>query len=323
MGKIEMRKVLITGAAGFIGSHLCDIFVKKGYYTIGIDNFITGSPENISHIKNQSNFEFIKQDIIKSNSVEEISHHIEGKIDLILHFASPASPVDYINHPLETMKVNSIGTLNMLDLACKNKSRYLLASTSEVYGDPNIHPQIESYWGNVNPVGPRSVYDEAKRFSEAISFSYYKEFGLDARIIRIFNTYGPRMKANDGRVIPQFITQALNGEKITVYGNGSQTRSFCYVDDLIDGIYLFSTKENLQGEIINMGNHHESSILELANLILDKTSSKSQIIFKPLPEDDPQQRCPDITKINKLISWQPQIDLEDGIEKTINFFSTN
>jgi nucleoside-diphosphate-sugar epimerase len=308
-----MKNVLITGAGGFIGSHLCDKFIENDFHVIGVDNFITGSPKNIKHLYEEKKFEFIKHDVT-------IPINLNKKIDLILHFACPASPVDYLNYPLETMKVNSIGTLNMLEIAKKANSRYIFGSTSEIYGDPSVNPQYESYWGNVNPVGPRSVYDEAKRFSEAITMSYFRECGLDTRIIRIFNTYGPRMKAKDGRVIPNFITQTLNSARITIYGDGTQTRSFCYIDDLVDGIFQISTKNNLKGEIMNLGNPEEYKIIELANLILRKLSSESQIIFKSLPEDDPKQRCPDISKALKLINWEPKTSLESGLDKTIRFF---
>jgi len=311
-----MKYVLITGAAGFIGSHLSDKFIEKGFNVIGIDNFITGSQKNIEHLQDTKNFEIINHDVTTPIDLHE-------KIDLILHFACPASPVDYIKFPLETMKVNSIGTLNMLELAKKKDSRYVFASTSEVYGDPDVNPQFESYWGNVNPVGPRSVYDEAKRFSETISMSYFREYGLDTRIIRIFNTYGSRMKANDGRVIPNFITQSLNNESISVYGDGTQTRSFCYIDDLVDGIFKISKANNLKGEIMNLGNPEEYKIIDLANFIIEKVSSQSKISFKQLPEDDPKQRCPDISKTMKLIKWEPKTSLNEGIEKTINFFENS
>ncbi|MBI5458141.1 UDP-glucuronic acid decarboxylase family protein [Methanobacterium sp.] len=312
-----MKQVLISGAAGFIGSHLCDKFLEEGFYVVGLDNFITGSPKNIEHLLERKKFEFIKHDITLP-----IKFHSK-KIDLVLHFACPASPVDYLKFPLETMKVNSIGTLNMLEIAKKYNSKYIFASTSEVYGDPTVHPQTESYLGNVNPVGPRSVYDESKRFSEAISMSYFREYGLDTRIIRIFNTYGPRMKANDGRVVPNFITQALNMDNITVYGNGNQTRSFCYISDLIDGIFKITSADNLKGEIMNLGNPEEYNILDLAKIIIEKTSSKSQIIFKALPEDDPKQRCPEITKIKKLTKWQPETSLKEGIDLTIDYFKNH
>nr|WP_276698472.1 UDP-glucuronic acid decarboxylase family protein [Methanobacterium formicicum] len=307
-----MRNILISGAAGFIGSHLCDKFLENSYHVIGVDNFLTGTPKNIEHLLEMENFEFIHHDITAPLEL--------NSVDLILHFACPASPVDYLKFPLETMKVNSVGTLNMLEIAKKHDARYIFASTSEIYGDPTVHPQSESYWGNVNPIGPRSVYDEAKRFSEAISMSYFREQSLDMRIIRIFNTYGPRMKSNDGRVVPNFITQALNMENITVYGNGDQTRSFCYITDLIEGIFEIALTDNLKGEIMNLGNPEEYKIIDLAKIIIEKTSSESQIIYKSLPEDDPKQRCPDITKIKGLTGWQPKVSLKEGINLTIDYF---
>ncbi|MBF4474377.1 UDP-glucuronic acid decarboxylase family protein [Methanobacterium formicicum] len=309
---MKIRNILISGAAGFIGSHLCDKFLENSYHVIGVDNFLTGTPKNIEHLLEMENFEFIHHDITAPLEL--------NSVDLILHFACPASPVDYLKFPLETMKVNSVGTLNMLEIAKKHDARYIFASTSEIYGDPTVHPQSESYWGNVNPIGPRSVYDEAKRFSEAISMSYFREQSLDMRIIRIFNTYGPRMKSNDGRVVPNFITQALNMENITVYGNGDQTRSFCYITDLIEGIFEIALTDNLKGEIMNLGNPEEYKIIDLAKIIIEKTSSESQIIYKSLPEDDPKQRCPDITKIKGLTGWQPKVSLKEGINLTIDYF---
>jgi nucleoside-diphosphate-sugar epimerase len=308
-----MKKVLITGAAGFIGSHLCDRFIKEGWYVIGVDNFLTGSPRNLEHLFLNPNFEFIEKDIITGLEWE-------GHLDLILHFACPASPVDYLNFPIETLMVDSVGTSHVLKLAKHKKARYLFASTSEVYGDPQIHPQPESYWGNVNPVGPRSVYDEAKRFSEALSMAYYREYGVDVRIVRIFNTYGPRMKLQDGRVVPNFIFQALKGMDLTVYGDGSQTRSFCYVDDLVEGIFLVSQKEKVDYRVLNLGNPDEYKIIDFAQIIIEKTGSKSELIFKPLPRDDPRMRKPDITRARETLHWRPEISLDEGIEKTIEFF---
>lgn len=308
----KMNKVLITGAAGFIGSHLSEYFLKEGFEVIGLDNFLTGVPENITLDKNP-NFKFIESDI--SNNLE-----IEEDIDLILHFASPASPLDYFNHPLNTIRSNSLGTFNIIDLAEKNNARIVYASTSEVYGDPLINPQREDYWGNVNPVGIRSVYDESKRFSETVLMSYFREKNLDIRIIRIFNTYGPRMKLNDGRVVPNFISQALKDKPLTVYGDGKQTRSFCYVDDLVRGIYDISKKEGINGQVINLGNPEEYPIIEFAKLIIKKTGSDSEIIFTELPEDDPKQRCPDISKAIRMINWKPEISLNEGLNKTILFF---
>ncbi len=306
-------KILITGAAGFIGSHLCERFVNEGCFVIGLDNFLTGSPDNISHLFGKENFKFLKYDV--TNYI-----YIEDEIDIVLHFACPASPVDYLQHPIHTMKVDSLGTLHTLGLAKSKKSRYIFASTSEIYGDPQVHPQPEDYWGNVNPIGPRSVYDEAKRFSEAMTMAYHREHNIDVRIIRIFNTYGPKMRINDGRVIPNFIYQSLTGEDLTIYGTGEQTRSFCYIDDLIDGIYKITMKDGIEGEVFNLGNPDEYKILDLAKIILEKTSSKSGIVFKPLPTDDPKQRCPDITKAKKILNWEPKISLDEGLENTIQYF---
>jgi len=308
-----MKKVLITGAAGFIGSHLCDRFIKEGFYVIGLDSFLTGSPDNIAHLIGNERFKFIKYDV--TNFI-----YIPDEIDIILHFACPASPVDYLNHPIHTMKVDSLGTINTLGLAKAKKARYIFASTSEVYGDPKVHPQPETYWGNVNPIGPRSVYDEAKRFSEALTMAYYREHKIDIRIVRIFNTYGPRMRMNDGRVVPNFITQALKNEPITVYGDGTQTRSFCYIDDLIEGIFKTAIMENIDGEVFNLGNPEEYKILDFAQIIKDLTCSKSQIIFKDLPQDDPKQRKPDITKVKASLKWEPKIGLKEGLGKVIEYF---
>lgn len=310
-----MKKVLITGAAGFIGSHLCDRFIKEGWYVIGVDNFLTGNPENLEHLSSNQNFEFIERDIITGLNYA-------GHLDLILHFACPASPVDYLNFPIETLMVDSVGTSHVLNLAKEKKSRYIFASTSEVYGDPQIHPQPESYRGNVNPVGPRSVYDEAKRFSEALSMAYYREYGLDVRIVRIFNTYGPRMKLEDGRVVPNFIFQALKGMDLTVYGDGSQTRSFCYVDDLVEGIIQVAEQEEIDYRVLNLGNPDEYKIIDFAQIIIEKTGSNSKIIFKPLPRDDPKMRKPDITKAVECLQWKPEISLDEGIRRTIEFFQS-
>ena len=308
-----MKKVLITGAAGFIGSHLCDRFIKEGFYVIGIDSFLTGSPDNIAHLIGNEKFKFIKYDV--TNFI-----YIPDKIDIILHFACPASPVDYLNHPIHTMKVDSLGTINTLGLAKAKKARYIFASTSEIYGDPQVHPQPETYWGNVNSIGPRSVYDEAKRFSEALTMAYYRKHNLDTRIVRIFNTYGPRMRMNDGRVVPNFITQALKNEPITVYGEGTQTRSFCYIDDLVEGIFRMATIDKLNGKVSNLGNPEEYKIIDFAQLIKELTNSKSPIIFKPLPQDDPKQRKPDITRVKTTLKWEPKISLNEGLKKTINWF---
>jgi len=306
-------KVLITGAAGFIGSHLCDRFIKEGFFVIGMDNFLTGSPDNIAHLFGNKNFRFIEYDV--TNYI-----YLPDDIDIILHFACPASPVDYMKHPIHTMKVDSLGTLHTLGLAKKKKARYIFASTSEVYGDPQIHPQPETYWGNVNPVGMRSVYDEAKRFSEAMSMAYHREHGIDVRIARIFNTYGERMRLNDGRVIPNFICMALENKELTVYGDGNQTRSFCYIDDLVDGIFRLSIKEGIAGEVFNIGNPVEHRIVDLAHKIIEKTGSHSRIKFLPGMEDDPKRRCPDITRAKTILNWEPRVSLDEGLENTIQYF---
>jgi len=310
---MEMKKVLITGAAGFIGSHLCDRFIREGFYVIGLDSFLTGNPGNIAHLIGNERFKFIKYDV--TNFI-----YVPDDIDTILHFACPASPVDYLNHPIHTMKVDSLGTINTLGLAKAKKARYVFASTSEVYGDPKVHPQPETYWGNVNPIGIRSVYDEAKRFSEALTMAYYRKHKIDIRIVRIFNTYGPRMRMNDGRVVPNFITQALKNEPITVYGNGTQTRSFCYIDDLVEGIFKIAITKDLNGEVFNLGNPDEYKILDFAQIIKGLINSKSSIIFKSLPQDDPKQRKPNITKIKTTLQWEPKISLNEGLKKTINWF---
>ena len=306
-------RVLITGAAGFIGSHLCDRFIQEGFEVIGMDNFITGSPDNIAHLFGHPKFKFIHYNVV--NYI-----YLEGPVDIVLHFACPASPADYMSHPIHTMKVDSLGTLNTLGFAKLKKARYVFASTSEVYGDPTVHPQPETYWGNVNPIGPRSVYDEAKRFSEALCMAYHREHGIDVRILRIFNTYGPRMRMNDGRVIPNFITQALKGEPLTVYGNGEQTRSFCYIDDLVEGIFMASVKDGLSGEVINLGNPQEFRIIDIAKLIIELTNSNSKIVFYPPLPDDPKRRCPDISKAKRLLSWEPKKPLREGLLETINWF---
>ncbi|MBK3332756.1 SDR family oxidoreductase [Persephonella atlantica] len=306
-------KVLITGAAGFIGSHLCDRFLKEGFYVIGLDNFLTGSPDNIAHLFGNKNFRFIEYDV--TNYI-----YIPDDIDIILHFACPASPVDYLKHPIHTMKVDSLGTLHTLGLAKRKNARYIFASTSEVYGDPQIHPQPETYWGNVNPIGIRSVYDEAKRFSEAMSMAYHREHGIDVRIARIFNTYGERMRTDDGRVIPNFISQALENRDLTIYGDGMQTRSFCYIDDMVDGIFLLAVKENLNGEVFNLGNPEEHTIIEIARKIIHMAESNSGITFLPPLEDDPKKRCPDISKAESILGWKPKISLDEGLENTIQYF---
>jgi nucleoside-diphosphate-sugar epimerase len=315
-------KVLITGVAGFIGSHLADKYLEENFEVVGIDNFLTGSPKNITHLDSNSDFNFIEADISSRHEIEKagLINNSNEKFDIILHFACPASPVDYFKFPLETMKVDSYGTFNTLELAQNMNATYILASTSEIYGDPEVHPQVESYWGNVNPNGPRSVYDEAKRFSEAAVMAYHREFGLDSRIVRIFNTYGPRMKINDGRVVPNFIYQVLKGEDITVYGDGSQSRSFCFVEDLVEGIFRFSTYNGLNGEVMNLGNLDEYKIIDFAKIILQKMNGSSKISFKDLPVDDPRQRKPDVSKAQELIKWEAKTSLDQGLEKTINFF---
>ena len=305
-----MARILITGGAGFIGSHLCDYLLLKGHHVLCMDNFITGDIKNIEHIRDEK-FLFVKHDV--TNYI-----YVEGKLDYILHFASPASPIDYLNHPIQTLKVGSLGTHKALGLAKEKNAVFVLASTSEVYGDPLVHPQKENYWGNVNPIGPRGVYDEAKRFAEAITMAYHTYHGLKTRIVRIFNTFGPRMRINDGRAVPTFISQALNGEDITVFGDGSQTRSFCYVTDLVEGIYRLMMSD--ESEPVNIGNPNEMTVLQLAERILKKTDNKSKIIFKPLPVDDPKQRRPDISKAKKLLKWEPIVSLEEGLDRTIEYF---
>lgn len=306
-----MARVLITGGAGFLGSHLCDRFIKEGYDVICMDNFITGSPDNIAHLFGNPQFTFIHHDV--TNFI-----YVEGDLDYILHFASPASPIDYLKLPIQTLKVGSLGTHKTLGLAKAKNARFLIASTSETYGDPAIHPQPETYWGNVNPVGYRGVYDEAKRFAEAMTMAYNRYHNVETRIVRIFNTYGPRMRIEDGRAIPAFISQALNNEPVTVFGDGSQTRSVCYVDDLVEGIYrLLLSAEVLP---VNIGNPDELTMLDLAKEIIELTNSKSEIIFKELPSDDPKVRQPDITKAKSLLNWTPSVDRRAGLEKTIADF---
>lgn len=308
-----MERVLISGAAGFLGSHLCNKFLKEGFEVIGMDNFITGSPKNLSSFIAHPNFSFINQDVS-----EYIS--IKGSLDYILHFASPASPIDYLRIPIQTLKVGSLGTHNILGLAKAKQARVLIASTSEVYGDPLVHPQIEEYYGNVNPIGPRGVYDEAKRFQEALTMAYHNFHGLETRIVRIFNTYGPRMRLNDGRVIPAFIGQILRGEDLTVFGDGSQTRSFCYVDDQVEGIFkLLFSNYHLP---VNIGNPVEISILDFAHEIIKLTQGQSKIVFKDLPVNDPLQRCPDITKAQKILNWNPKTDRKTGMKKTFEYFKS-
>jgi len=306
-----MKSMLITGGAGFIGSHLCEKLLKLGYRVICMDNLITGKKENIAHLLDNPKFSFIQHDVSK---------YIEIKEDLgfILHFASPASPIDYQLYPIQTLKVGSLGTHNSLGVAKAKKAKFLLASTSEVYGDPLVNPQKEDYWGNVNCIGPRGVYDESKRFAEAITLAYHRTHKIDTKIVRIFNTYGEKMRKNDGRAIPNFITQALSNKPLTVYGEGSQTRSFCYVDDLVDGIYKLMLSDVNQP--VNLGNPNEITVLELAEKIVKLTDSKSKIVHKPLPQDDPKVRCPDIGRARKLLDWKPNIDLQEGLSKTVDWF---
>src|SRR3954449_13445019 len=309
----ERKRILISGAAGFLGSHLCDRFIAEGYFVIGMDNLITGDLRNIEHLFKLENFEFYHHDITKFV-------HISGRLDYILHFASPASPIDYLKIPIQTLKVGAHGTHNLLGLAKDKGARILVASTSEVYGDPTVHPQREDYWGNVNPVGPRGVYDEAKRYQEAITMAYHTYHGVETRIIRIFNTYGPRMRLNDGRVLPAFIGQALRGEDLTVFGDGSQTRSFCFVDDLIEGIYrLLLSDYSLP---VNIGNPSEISLKDFAEEVLKLTGSNVKLVYKPLPVDDPKQRQPDITKAKQLLGWEPKVTRTEGLKKTYEYFKS-
>lgn len=310
---MKNKRVLITGAAGFLGSHLCDKFIAEGYSVIGMDNFITGDKKNINHLSTHPNFTFIEHDV-----TEFIK--IDGDLDFILHFASPASPIDYLKIPIQTLKVGSLGTHNLLGLAKAKDARILIASTSEVYGDPLVHPQPEDYYGNVNAIGPRGVYDEAKRFQESLTMAYHRFHGLEVRIVRIFNTYGPRMRLNDGRVIPAFMGQVLRGEDLTVFGDGSQTRSFCFVDDQVDGIYklLFSD----YSYPVNIGNPSETTILEFSQEIIKMADSNQKIVFKPLPVDDPLQRKPDITLAKKLLNWEPKIAQNEGMKITFNYFKS-
>ena len=304
-------RVLITGAAGFLGSHLTDRFLAEGHEVVGMDNFVTGSPENIAHLAGHPKYRFVQHDV--TNFM-----YVEGALDGVLHFASPASPIDYLELPIQTLKVGSLGTHKALGLAKAKGARFFLASTSEVYGDPQVHPQPETYWGHVNPVGPRGVYDEAKRFAEALTMAYHRYHGLETRIVRIFNTYGPRMRARDGRVVSNFIVQALKGEPITVYGHGQQTRSFCYVSDLVDGIYRLFQSD--RPDPTNIGNPNEFTVRQLAERVLALTGSRSTIVEKPLPEDDPKVRQPDITIARRVLGWEPKVQLEEGLERTIAHF---
>ena len=307
--------VLITGAAGFLGSHLCDYFRKRDWHVVGVDSLLTGAAGNLAHLAGDTGFRFLRQDVTKPFVVDD-------PVDLVLHFACPASPRDYLRHPIHTLKVDSVGALNTLGLAKAHQARYLLASTSEVYGDPQIHPQPESYWGHVNPIGPRSVYDEAKRFAEALTMAYHRSHGLDARIVRIFNTYGPRMRAGDGRVIPQFITHALSGVALPVHGDGRQTRSFCFVEDLVEGIYRLATYDRLAGEVFNLGNPEEVTLLELAETVASLVGTPLDLVHLPLPQDDPARRRPDIRKAREGLGWAPTVPLGEGLRRTIEWFAS-
>jgi dTDP-glucose 4,6-dehydratase len=308
------KRILITGAAGFLGSHLCDRFLHEGFNVVAMDNLLTGNIKNIEHLFPVKEFEFYHHDVTKFV-------HVPGNIDYILHFASPASPIDYLKMPIQTLKVGALGTHNLLGLAKSKGSRILVASTSEVYGDPLIHPQVEEYWGNVNPVGPRGVYDEAKRFMESITMAYHNYHHVETRIIRIFNTYGPRMRLDDGRALPTFLSQALRGEDVTVFGDGSQTRSFCYVDDLVEGIYrLLHSDYHLP---VNIGNPVEISLLDFAKEVIALTGSQSKIVYEPLPQDDPKQRKPNITKAQNILGWEPKVDRKEGLKKTWEYFKAN
>ena len=307
-----MPRIVVTGAAGFIGSHLCDMLIARGHSVVAVDNLLTGDMANIAHLRDKD-FEFIRHNVTRYIDVD-------GPIDAVLHWASPASPIDYLELPIQTLKVGSLGTHNALGLALAKKARFVLASTSEVYGDPLEHPQRETYWGNVNPIGPRGVYDEAKRFAEAITLAYHRTHGLDTKIVRIFNTYGPRMRLRDGRAVPAFMSQALRDEDVTVFGDGSQTRSFCYVSDLVDGILRLLESDT--HDPVNIGNPHEVTIEQIARTIISLVGSKSRIVYRPLPQDDPKQRKPDITRAQTILGWQPKIGLEEGLAKTVGYFKS-
>ena len=306
-------RAVVTGGAGFLGSHLCDRLLGEGWEVLAVDNFITGTAENVQHLAKKADFKLENKDVSKSDAL-----HVDGEVGYVLHFASPASPPDYLKHPIATMMVGSIGTQNALELALRKNAKFFMASTSECYGDPEMSPQKEEYWGHVNSVGPRSVYDEAKRFSEAMTMAYYRHHGVDTRIVRIFNTYGPRMRLNDGRALPNFVFQALSGQALTIYGDGKQTRSFCYVADLIEGIYrLMMSNEHLP---TNVGNPQEITILEFAERIRKHFDNAPPIVFEPLPQDDPKRRCPDITKAKRILKWEPKVGLEEGLKMTLAYF---
>ena len=307
--------VLITGAAGFLGSHLCDYFLKRDWHVVGIDNLLTGTAKNLAHLAGEARLRFLQKDVTTP-------FFVDNPVDLVLHFASPASPRDYLRHPIHTLKVQGVGALHTLGLAKAHRARYVLASTSEAYGDPQIHPQPESYWGHVNPVGPRSAYDEAKRYAEALTMAYHRSHGLDARIVRIFNTYGPRMRADDGRVIPQFLTHALSRVPLPVHGDGQQTRSFCFVDDLIEGIYRLATYEGLAGEVFNLGNPEEVTLLELAETVASLVGTTLDFVHLPLPQDDPTRRQPDIRKAQMGLGWAPTVPLREGLRRTVEWFAS-
>lgn len=306
-----MKRVLITGAAGFLGSHLCDLFLREGHYVIGMDNLLTGNIKNVEHLFPLKEFEFYHHDVTKFV-------HVPGEIDYILHFASPASPIDYLKMPIQTLKVSSLGTHNLLGLAKAKGARILVASTSEVYGDPLVHPQLEEYWGNVNPIGPRGVYDEAKRFMESMTMAYHNFHGVETRIVRIFNTYGPRMRLDDGRALPTFMSQALRGEDVTVFGTGSQTRSFCYVDDLVAGIYKLLLSD--YHKPVNIGNPVEITLQQFAEEVVTLVGNDVKIVYEPLPQDDPKQRQPDITKAKEILGWEPKVDRHEGLKRTLEYF---
>ena len=306
-------RAVVTGGAGFLGSHLCDRLLAEGWEVLAVDNFVTGAAENVGHLAKNAKFKLENEDVSENRALE-----VDGEVGYVVHFASPASPPDYLKHPIATMMVGSMGTQNALELALRKKAKFFMASTSECYGDPEISPQKEEYWGHVNSVGPRAVYDEAKRFSEAMTMAYHRHHGVDTRIVRIFNTYGPRMRLNDGRALPNFVFQALSGQALTIYGDGKQTRSFCYVDDLIDGIYkLMLSDEHMP---VNIGNPQEITILEFAERIRRHFDNVPEIIFEPLPQDDPKRRCPDIGKAKRILKWEPKINLEEGLKRTLAYF---